>query len=231
MKMKSEEEIQDHVSDYYANKRYQNYGRKYHKYVIRGLVGRASGRILDVGCGTGIISELYPNLDIIGIDISEGMLRFNKRRWIKASAEAIPFEDESFDMVICRSLLHHLPDAEKGLTEIRRVLKPGGIFTCWETNAGWLAERIRERTQHGDHFSEYHHSFNNLPELVGNYFQIKRIKYEGFMAYPLFGFPDIIDFSSFMGFFYQPSLLADEILSRIPLINRMGFAVRIKATK
>lgn len=196
-------------------------------------MGGATGRILDVGCGTGIISELYPDLDIIGIDISPGMLRFNKGKWLQASVERIPFPENSFDFVICRSLLHHLPDVHKGLAEIKRVLKPGGTFTCWETNAGWLAERIRERTQHGDHFSEYHHSFSDLPRTVSNYFQNTVHHYEGYVAYPLFGFPDIIDFSAVLPFpahLFNAAMKIDEWLSK-SCVKQMGFAVRVTGTK
>lgn len=229
----NELEVQDHVSDYYANIRYRDYGLAYHAWVIRGLMEGANGKILDLGCGTGIISELYNNLDIVGIDISPGMLKFHKGKFLQASATDIPFPDDSFDFVVCRSLLHHLPDAVAGLKEIKRVLKPGGKFVCWETNKSWLAEFIRSKTQHGDHFSEFHTSFSDLPSLVEKFLNVTEVKFEGYCAYALFGFPDIINFSRFIpfaGVVFKMAMRLDEWLSKT-FLRKLGFAVRIKAVK
>lgn len=229
----NEIEVQDHVSDYYADIRYRNFGLAYHSWVIRGLMDGAAGTILDVGCGTGIISEVYPHLDIVGIDISPGMLRHNKGKWIQGSAENIPLPDSSIDFIVCRSLLHHLPNPEKGLQEMKRLLKPGGKVVMWETNKSWLAEFIRSKTQHGDHFSEFHTSFKDLPSLVEKYFSVDEVKFEGFVAYALFGFPDIINFSRFIpfaGVVFKLAMKLDEWLSKT-FIRKLGFAVRIKASK
>lgn len=229
--MSREIDVQDHVADFYVEKRYKGYGLKYHTHVIKQMMGGINGRILDVGCGTGIINDLYPKLDIIGIDISPGMLKHHKGKNRLASANQIPFEDNYFDSVVCRSLLHHLPDCDKGLSEIKRVLKPGGKFVCWETNKSWLAELVRSKTQHGDHFSEYHTSFSDLRTLVSKYLKIGDCKYGGFLAYPLLGFPDIVDFSKFSGIISDPLIWIDEFISNIPFINRLGFYVMIKAIK
>lgn len=223
-------EVQDHSSEYYL-KRYSGCGFKYHSHIIWGMMRGIKGEVLDVGCGTGIISELYPHLDIMGADISRGMLKYHKGTYVVAPAEDLPFNSNSFDAVVCRSLLHHLPDCEAGLKEIKRVLKPGGKFVCWETNKSWLAEAVRRRTQHGDRFSEYHRSFSNLPDLVGRHFKVEAVKYEGFVAYPLYGFPDIIDFGKFIPFLFEPAMLLDEALSRVPFLNRLSFAVRIHGSK
>lgn len=231
MERPSEQEVQDHVSDYYADIRYQGYGLKYHTHVIQGLMDGSSGKILDVGCGTGIIRDLYPENDITGIDISPGMLKYHKGKFVQGSADNMPFDNNSFDFIVCRSLLHHLPDAEAGLIEMKRVLRPGGKIVMWETNKSWLAEAIRKRTQHGDHFSEFHTSFSDLPALVSEYFSVQGIKFEGFLAYGLWGFPDIVNFSRFIPHcLYKASIQLDEILSHT-LLKKLAFAVRIKARK
>lgn len=193
----------------------------------------ARGSICDVGCGTGILSDLYPNLDIIGIDISKGMLRHHKGQHVEGSATDMPFKDNHFDTVVCRSVLHHLPNAADGLREIHRVLKPGGHFVCWETNKSWLAELVRRKTQHGDHFSEYHTSFSNLTDLVGDVLRGSGLhtSYGGYVAYPLLGFPDIVDLSPFFGFAWRHLIRLDSIISKIPVINRLGFFVMIRARK
>lgn len=223
--------MQDHSADYYVSSRYKGMGLKYHSRVINEMMRGVRGKILDVGCGTGIIHDLYPNLDIMGIDVSQGMLAHHKGKHKMASACNIPFRDDKFDSVVCRSVLHHIPETEKALKEIKRVLKPGGSFVCWETNKSWLAEMVRGVTQHGDRFSEYHHSFSNLPELINQYFGDMVVEYQGFVGYPLYGFPDILDFSRYLHFLFEPCMVLDKLLSKIPVINQLAFAVMVRATK
>jgi ubiquinone/menaquinone biosynthesis C-methylase UbiE len=227
----SEVEVQDHVADHYVEKRYKGLGLKYHTRVISEMMEGIHGKILDVGCGVGIISDLYPDHDIHGIDISRGMLRHHKGKCQFASATDIPFDDGAFDSVVCRSVLHHLHEPKKALEEISRVLKPGGRFVCWETNKSWIASIVRSLTQHGDNFSNAHTSFDNLPKLVGEHFHDLVVKYQGFVGYPLYGFPDILDFSAHIPSLFRPCMFLDECLSSVPVIHKLGFAVMIKGRK
>ena len=103
--------------------------------------------ILDVATGTGdfaLISNkiLHPER-ITGIDISEGMLEFGRKKIIKAGlenkiellqgdSEAILFPDNSFDAVTVAFGVRNFENLEKGLSEIRRVLKPGGKLVVLE---------------------------------------------------------------------------------------------------
>jgi len=97
------------------------------------------GSVLDVGCGTGEITERlaakYPRATFTGIDLEEQHLerararcaRFGERvRFHNGDALALPFSEAQFDLVICRHLLQAVPDAGRVLGEIRRVLGPGG---------------------------------------------------------------------------------------------------------
>ena len=98
-------------------------------------------RILDVGCGTGnltfeIVRALAPSV-IVGIDISEAELRIANEiktelgidtvSFQRASATALPFEPESFDVVTSNMVFHLLDDQKTALSEALRVLKPGGV--------------------------------------------------------------------------------------------------------
>ena len=56
----------------------------------------------------------------------------------------IPYPDDSFDVVIANMMLYHVPDLRKGLTEVRRVLKPGGSFYCATTGTHGIAEYVQE---------------------------------------------------------------------------------------
>lgn len=102
------------------------------------------GRILDVGCGTGrLLSQLSStNYVRYGIDVSRGMIQQALRRdpelqCIQASATSIPYPDNSFDVVFCAAVLHHLalPSAvQLAITEMLRVTKPGGTAIIWDHN-------------------------------------------------------------------------------------------------
>jgi len=235
---KSEKLIQDYVSKWYQI-RYSGNGFLYHARIVTDLLngikfkdGRASDKVLDVGCGVGFVSQLYPNFDIQGIDISDGMLERNPYKHIKASAENIPFPDNHFDFVVCRSLLHHLEDPIKGLMEMFRVLKPSGVFSCWDPNHNVTYETIRHLFQKTDRFSHLHKSFND-EELFGMIentgLKIIEKRYIGFVGYPLLGFPDIIDF-------HVPLWLAkiiikiDNLISKTPF-KKLSWSLMIKAVK
>jgi SAM-dependent methyltransferase len=88
-------------------------------------------RILDVGCGTGanllMLSEFG---DAEGVDVSEDALAFCRERGLKnvklGAAEQLPYEDDTFDLVTALDVVEHLDDDLAGLSEMRRVLRPGG---------------------------------------------------------------------------------------------------------
>src|SRR5262245_25916446 len=87
-------------------------------------------RVLDIGCGTGATMDHLKRYGLPhGIDLSELPLRFSRRRGhqrtLRASATELPFDSESFDLVTALDVIEHLDDDTKGLSEIRRVLKPG----------------------------------------------------------------------------------------------------------
>lgn len=93
---------------------------------------------LDLGCGTGnILNKLSSRFDeVIGLDLSDDMLSVassnygdkENLKFLRGKASSLPFQDESFDMVSAYSLLHHLPNFSKPVSEIFRVLKKGGVL-------------------------------------------------------------------------------------------------------
>jgi len=102
--------------------------------------GRLTGssRVLDVACGPGIVVEaLAPSArEVVGCDITPAMLDKARERCERAGltntvfksgrAEALPFEDASFDVVVSRSAVHHFPDPIAAFREMARVVKPAG---------------------------------------------------------------------------------------------------------
>lgn len=103
-----------------------------------------TGRVLDVGCGTGrflgaLPADLYQRY---GVDVSEGMIRAAYSKWpalqcCVASATALPYEDESFDVVFCAAVLHHIADPDavrQAISEMIRVTRTGGAAIIWDHN-------------------------------------------------------------------------------------------------
>ena len=93
----------------------------------------SASRVLDVGCGPGNLSESLAKhaASVDGIDFSENMIQQAKRRrsgatFRVANAEALPFEDEEFDVAICCYTSHHFARPEAVYNELKRVLKVGG---------------------------------------------------------------------------------------------------------
>jgi len=88
-------------------------------------------RILDVGCGTGAnLLMLSQYGDAEGVDVSEDALAFCHERGLEkvklGAAEALPYDDGTFDLVTALDVVEHLDDDLAGLREMRRVLRPGG---------------------------------------------------------------------------------------------------------
>jgi ubiquinone/menaquinone biosynthesis C-methylase UbiE len=107
------------------------------KDLIRHAALRPGERVLDVGCGTGIVARLAAQEvgstgTVAGLDPNPGMLvmaRSVARRpiqWHQASAESIPSPAEAFDVVLCQMSLQFMPDRRSSLQEMRRVLVHGG---------------------------------------------------------------------------------------------------------
>ncbi len=97
------------------------------------LLADVSGRVLEVGVGTGLNLSLYPaGASVLGIDPAWPMLtratqrRRLEQRLLQADVQALPFPDETFDWVVGTLVFCSVPNVVRGLTEIHRVLRPGG---------------------------------------------------------------------------------------------------------
>lgn len=108
-------------------------------------------RILDVGCGTGISSNL--DCFVVGIDTSIGMLRQNKMLKINSAAENLPFKDKIFDIVISVTSIHNFNNIKKSISEMKRVGKKDFIFSILKKSK----------------------KFNRIKGLIGKNFRIKNV--------------------------------------------------------
>ena len=205
---------------------------------------RMPKRTLDYCCGTSLlyphVRKRFPNSEYVGIDLSSEMLRVGKRRWSEIrvhqqDGENLRFPKETFDLVLAKGAVHHLPDPEAGLKEINRVLKPGGHLILSEPTSNFIFKGARKILyETSSHFSEGHKSFSHKELeklLLKSNFEIKKIRRFGMLAYPL-GFPDIIPLFRFV-----PNSLArvltkvDDILLKIPLLRHLSWSVIVLAEK
>ena len=99
----------------------------------RAIVGRARGRVLEIGAGTGLNLDHYPAgvTDLVLTEPEEPMARRLRAKLttgevISAGADDLPFPDDSFDTVVSTLVLCTVPDQDRAIAEIRRVLKPDG---------------------------------------------------------------------------------------------------------
>jgi len=157
-------------------------------------------RILDVGCGDGVLAvELSRRgADVAGVDASEAMVAAAKARagaenlpvgFEQAQADALPFPDETFDVVTAVTVLCFIDDADRAMREMVRVLKPGGRLVLgelgrlslwallrrikgWLGSATWRAARFRTPGE-----------LSALAERAG----LSEIKVSGAIFYPPIG--------------------------------------------
>ena len=146
---------------------------------------------LDLGCGTGeMIKQIMQSdnhKELYGIDLSEEMLSVAKGKLpdqvklLLGDSESLPFPDNFFDVVYCNDSFHHYPAPQNVLSEVHRVLKPGGTFLmgdCWQPYIGRMIMnfymrhskegdvRIYSETEMVSMLSEYFHDVSW--ERIGN---------------------------------------------------------------
>lgn len=127
------------------------FGRRYDE-IARSIAAEApdGGTVVDLGCGPGEIlvrlAALAPSLDLTGVDVDADMVaraerkaaaRFSRAdtrrpQFSVADAGALPFADDSIDLVVSSYAVHHFPDRHAARAEILRVLKPGAKAIIWD---------------------------------------------------------------------------------------------------
>lgn len=138
------------------------------------------GKLLDVGCGNGNILYRLVNgrRKLYGIDLSKNMVEESRKRLkgdadIKAAdAEHIPYNDDTFDILICNASFHHYPHPQKVLTEMKRVLKNGGKLLIGEE---YMIQPFRALMNFSFHFSN-----SGDFRVYGKHELVKMLKVNGF---------------------------------------------------
>lgn len=167
---------------------------------LKNLLKNSKGKILIIGCGSEDDMEIIPaNCEGIGIDISEEAIeqsqeKYPRFKYYVANATNMPFDENSFDYVVCSEVIEHIPNNEKVLSEIKRILKNKGTFIVTTPNwINWygLARKIGESVTKkpftsGDQPIDNWSTPGSLKKkLIKHNFNIR--KFKGLWYYPPFG--------------------------------------------
>lgn len=126
---------------------YSKYGKISCKNISDYLSDKKFDSLLDIGCGTGFLINLLAqkhNAQFTGLDLSSEMVRqaeskkIATAKFVEGSSDALPFADNTFDVVTCSQSFHHYPDTDKAMQEALRVLKPGGLYILSDTGVGFF---------------------------------------------------------------------------------------------
>ena len=159
------------------------------RWVFERLGLTADSRVLEVGCGTGELwkrnlPSLPPGCEVVLSDLFPGMASEASDRLAAdrrfttcvCDTQALPFPEETFDLVVANHMLYHVPDRRRGLGEIWRVLKPGGRLMAATNGLSHMRElfRMLDRVSPGPKTRpvavEEAFSLQNGADLLGEWF-------------------------------------------------------------
>jgi ubiquinone/menaquinone biosynthesis C-methylase UbiE len=138
--------------------------------------------VVDLGCGPGLLSielcRLLPDARIIGLDPSTDMLEVARRNADEAGvanfetrlggAEHMPLESNSVDLLVTQGSLHEWDSVEEGLSEILRILRPGGSLIVKDFNRNWLSRWKRALVEPFHHLRMFKYSFDDVVAFLDN---------------------------------------------------------------
>jgi len=200
---------------------------------LKGIPENKKLKVLDLGCGNGYftIKALVKNknFQVTGSDISKGMIAVSKKHFPEASycindAMQLPFKDASFDFIISRELIEHLPDPVKCFEEVNRVLKKDG-FVAVSTPSffGLIAPLYFLKKSSG--------SMQPIDEWWTPFSLKKAVNKVGLKQSGMKSINFIPYHGSFPGFLVPLIKALDKIISLIPFLNLFGRTLIIKAVK
>lgn len=139
LKAKRAKELYDKTAKIY-NPRYKTV--QFEKYRMALSDQLLDGDILDLGSGTGLLSE-FLGKKVHQVDVSKGMLLLSRGRRVQADIENLPFKSDRFDYVLSFSALMNAEHPEAVIKEVKRVLKPSGTFIVTYLKSFDFSEELR----------------------------------------------------------------------------------------
>lgn len=182
------------------------------------------GKLLDIGCGGGRISEAlpyyYPKVSVYGVDVSKNAISYAKKygsgnvSYAHMSGKRLPYRNSYFDVCICLDVMEHVPDVDYFLKEVKRVLKKDGKFFVIVPCEGepftytWLFQKLHVGQKltfryFGHIHPEFTHQFV-LTKLKKYGFTLAEVRYSEHFMYQLLH----------ICIFFIPKLLLELVLGR-----------------
>jgi SAM-dependent methyltransferase len=155
--------------------------------LVTAIVAAAPSRVLEVGCGWGELAAWIARdtgADVIATDLSPRMVELARGNGVNAQVadvQELPFEDESFDAVIAAWMLYHVPDLERGLAEIARVLRAGGVLFA-TTNSRYHLQELRDLVGSGPSPSKFTRE-DGREQLLHHFASADRIDVDGDLVF------------------------------------------------
>lgn len=148
----------------------------------RAMEGIPVPSVLDVGCGTGMLSEqllgAFPSCRLTGVDLSPAMVERARTRLAgraevrEADAERLPFHDGAFDLVVCNDSFHHYPDPDRAAFQMWRVLRKGGALVLGDVWQPAPARAVMNAWMPFSHEGDVRiYSEAELRTILGTWFQ------------------------------------------------------------
>ncbi|OGS22895.1 MAG: hypothetical protein A2252_07400 [Elusimicrobia bacterium RIFOXYA2_FULL_39_19] len=147
--------------------------------IIKNWIGQ-NKKVLDLGCRDGYLTKHYSaGNDLTGVDIDKSALQICANNlkintlWLNLNEENIPFDDNTFDVVVASEIIEHLFSPEKTLEKVMKVLKRNGLFIGSVPNSFRLKNRIKFMLgkEFEDDITHLHHfSIKELKILLNRYF-------------------------------------------------------------
>ena len=146
---------------------------------IHGLDLNIGSKVLDIGCGNGKTTSALINMgmNVTGLDFSGSAIEYcvktygDKAEFVKAECDDIPFNSESFDAVTAVHILEHLDDTqlEKTVSEIHRVLRPGGLVFVRSFAVGDSRSEGKDRDVRGNGISYRYYSVEEMNTIFSGF--------------------------------------------------------------
>jgi SAM-dependent methyltransferase len=151
--------------------------------LVEAVAAARPTRILEVGCGWGELAEWVgreTGAEVVAVDLSPRMVELARERGVDArigDVQALPFADGEFDVAIAAWMLYHVPDLDRGVAELARVLRPGGRLVV-ATNSRFHLLELRELVGSGPSTLKF--SREDGDEHLGRQFaQVARVDLDG----------------------------------------------------
>jgi SAM-dependent methyltransferase len=151
--------------------------------LIQAVVEAQPARVLEVGCGWGELGEWIvreTGADVVATDLSPHMVELTRTRGLDAQVadvQALPFADGEFDVAVAAWMLYHVPDLDRGLAELARVLRPGGRLVA-VTNSRFHLIELRELVDSGPSTLKFNRE-NGLELLASHFAAVRREDVDG----------------------------------------------------